>query len=57
VGEFIVFDAEDRLEDPVGDDDTCDKPKRDMYDIEERAGRFSARAALWSKGEVVEEKL
>ena len=53
----MALDVLDRLEDPMGDDVGCDKPKRDMYDREERVGRFSARAALWSKGEVVDEKL
>ena len=31
--------------------------KSDIYDFEERAGRLSALAALWSSGDVVEEKL
>lgn len=43
--------AVDRLE------EASDEPNSDRYDLEERAGKLSARAALCSRGDVVEEKL
>lgn len=38
-------------------DVVVDRPNKDRYDWEERAGRLRALAALCSKGQVVDEKL
>ena len=49
-------EAVDRLEYAM-EADGGGNAKSERYDFEERAGRLSARAALWRSGDVVEEKL